>query len=213
MSVGAIYGGYRSIDEYGTIWSLETLKFAIIGGVGGAVIGAAIGSMVYLGPHLGNFVMSGRSYYMQKILNRHSTSEALGGLGFLMGFYQGLFEETSLFSSIIIPTATLASYTVEYTIQSMISNLPRLMLGVTRSNMNAIKFGLIRNVQSYTFIGTYFMSGYCAGYLTGSVCHLILGSYRNSRGPIREIIGNSFTLLDQVNVDDVYSLVDAFEQA
>jgi RHS repeat-associated protein len=209
MSIGAVYGGYRSMHEHGTIWGIDTLKFAMLGGVGGALIGAAAGGAVYLGPHFFNFIASGRSYYLSKILARHSTSEIFGGIGFLAGFYQGLYEDSSLFSALVIPTATVATYTIEYIVQSTILHLDMLMLSASRSMVNTVRQMLISRVQSFTFIGTYFVSGYCAGYFTGAITHLVLQN--NNRGPIRDIFENAFTCLNSVEIDTVLTLVENFD--
>jgi hypothetical protein len=123
--------------------------------------------------------------------------------------------ESDIFSAIAIPTTTTASYGLEYIIAGTISKLKWLMLSTPQTTVNTIKTMLIKKVQSYTFMGTYFTSGYCAGYFCGAFTRLICNV--NTPGPVGTFFNNIlnditsfFTSFNEIDTDDVISIIEVF---
>jgi len=92
-----------------------------------------------------------------------------------------------------------------------------LMLTSPPSKVNAIRISLNHTLKSYTFIGTYFASGYCAGYFCGAVLHYMANV--NTPGPIGVYLNNIlgdvglyFSAFDKVETDDVISIIDVFRE-
>jgi RHS repeat-associated protein len=194
MSSGAVYGGYRSAQKHGTIWGIDTLKYAILGGVGGAALGTLVASGGWLAYHgaLLQTLSSGSSWTYTKFFTSFAHSNTWGifgsgaAIGFVYGRLQPELEHWTVqdgFSADSIMIAGLGSTSIASCVNTILIEGARVSSPVHRilsssgatmfiekisSNGLTHKFPIAASAKGVTTFTTSFITGFTVGYYLGT---------------------------------------------
>lgn len=187
LTAGATYGTYRS----GSFFSWETAKWAVLGAVGGAALGALIGGSAYVlatGGVAGftNVMRVGFREFITKFRETGSSALGIGNvthnntlfsavIGFFFGVGVGFFDPepdraVDLWNA--IDTATLATTT------TFIKGVAAAGKGVYFPAFGEAKF-LLNDIAGGGFIAVAFAAGFTAGYALGHEVRLLFKKREN----------------------------------
>ena len=185
MSVGATIGGVAglviggAIGAYraGTVFSLDTLRYAVAGLVGGAAAGALLGAGVYfatagVGAQQALVrIMWGERHLISKILQVPGHTQTLNTLviSYVVGFGWGVLDPDTGFT-IAMGAATVLANLNDALVRGLTWDRDLLikLFGGNKELAYAYRTFLLESVQSTTMLTLAGMYGFTFGYWTGS---------------------------------------------
>jgi RHS repeat-associated protein len=170
--VGALSGGslgaYYGTQQSGKFFSEDTLKYALVGAVGGAAAGAMLGGAIYLTPAgLAPTVQTGLRQLWIKANGPHSTTAIATISGFGVGFTAGLLEPDY---AVGLGTAATTAFSIanDALVRGAIWRRHAISRVVGPSFATHARSVLFRYTQATTFVTAGFFFGFTVGYLSGA---------------------------------------------
>jgi RHS repeat-associated protein len=183
MLAGSIFGGlaglsfgtYLGVRQTGTFFSWTTVKYALIGLVGGALAGALLGGIAFFGPATLRVLRAGFTDLWTKVNGPHWKTASMLVDGFFTGLVCGFIDPdwpVGLGSAIAIGTLILSNDALIRGAMSLrVSFLSAgTMIGATKS----ARLFMIKYAQGGTFMTLGFAAGFVIGYTLGAEIQLSL---------------------------------------
>jgi RHS repeat-associated protein len=166
--VGGSFGAYYGTQQSGKFFSYETLKYALVGAVGGAAAGAMIGGAIYLTPAgLGPTIQTGLRQLLVKAGGAHSTTAVAMISGFGIGFTAGILEPDY---AVGLGSAATTAFSVlnDGLVRGALWRRHAMTRAFGSTYMTVARPTLYRVTQAATFITAGFFFGFTIGYWSGA---------------------------------------------
>ena len=168
---GALLGASAGVKRTGSLLSGTTIKYMVIGLLGGAALGALIGSAVYIASiapsAIAGILRTGLTKLWSKLDARHSRSALAALTGFALGLVVGLLDP-DLFVSIASVGTTVAVLLTDAVFRGAAVERRPIAQVV---GPYFIKYGKViiqKYAQATTFIALAFAVGFTAGHFSGA---------------------------------------------
>jgi RHS repeat-associated protein len=166
--VGGSIGAYYGTQQSGKFFSYDTLKYALVGAIGGAAAGAMLGGAIYLTPAgLGPIMQTGLRQLLIKASGAHSTTAVAMISGFGIGFTAGILEPDY---AVGLGSAATTAFSVlnDGLVRGAIWRRHLMTQTFGSTYMTVARPVLIKYTQAATFITAGFFFGFTIGYWSGA---------------------------------------------